>query len=334
MSTAIPRDSARRQIVAALARQFPRAGSKTLARMLMQQHPAWFKHQEAARSAVRHIRGRNGCASRKRVTVEPLPRVQIALPQPKREIAEWEIVRYEGALRVGLLSDLHVPFHEPETIELLCDEFERKKINMLFLNGDIADFYSISKFQPRPDLRNFQEERDMVVQTLEYFKKRFPKARRIFKIGNHEERYESYMINKAPELFNVPEFQVEALLKLEALGYECVRDRRPVMFGPLFCIHGHEYRFAISNPVNAARGLFLRGKSLAVCGHFHQHSNHTERTLSGKLLSTWSTGCCCFLNPQYMPLNNWSNGGAYIETTADNEFELQNFKVVKGKLYG
>ena len=108
---------------------------------------------------------------------------------------------------------------------------------------------------------------------------------------------------------------------------------RPLAVGKLYLIHGHEYKFSISNPVNPARGLFLRAKTLAATSHFHQTSQHSERDLTGKVVSTWSIGCACNLRPSYSPINNWNHGFAICDLQADGSFVLANLRVIDGRVY-
>jgi hypothetical protein len=332
------------KIVQEAVLEFPKHGSKTIGKLLFTKHPEWFGTLEAAYSLVRRQRGAHGPTHRsgnRRMAQPDKPHgkavepVYPGIPQPREEVEDWAIVHYPGPLRVGILNDVHVPFHDPQTIEMLCDEWERRKINFLLINGDLIDWYGISKYECNPTLRDTRGDRDDTVQLLKYLRGRFPRARIVVKLGNHDERWEAMLARKSPEIFGFPEFRVEQVLQLAdpKIRAECVRDLRPISFGSLFVIHGHEYRFAISNPVNAARGLFLRGKTLAACGHFHQYSNHSENTLAGKLITTWSMGCACHLHPQYHPLNNWCNGGAYVEVSKDGVFEFENWRIVNGKLY-
>jgi hypothetical protein len=135
----------------------------------------------------------------------------------------------------------------------------------------------------------------------------------------------------APEFLAVDSFKLHEVLKLTDLGIELISDLRPISLGKLSVIHGHEYARSVFSPVNPARGLFLRGKTTAMCGHHHQVSQHSERTLEGKQLSTWSLGCLCNLNPQYMPLNNWSHGFAIVDVESSGDFHVDNIKIVNGK---
>ncbi len=138
---------------------------------------------------------------------------------------------------------------------------------------------------------------------------------------------------KAPELYGVPEFEAKTILGLPDLNIVWVDGKRPIRIGKLNVIHGHEYSFGISNPVNPARGFFLRTKVHCIGGHFHQTSAHSEKNLEQTVISTRSTGCLCSLHPDYRPINTWNHGFAFAEVYSDGAFDVQNKIIIKGKVY-
>lgn len=193
------------------------------------------------------------------------------------------------------------------------------------------DCYSLSNFNKEPNRTRFNEEIQITRGFFETLRKNFKDAKIIYKIGNHEERLWSYLVQKAPEIFDLDELKIENLLKLDELKIDLVDKKRVTKYNKLHIIHGHEYRFAISNPVNPARGLFLRTKQSAVCFHFHQTSEHTEPTIDGSLIGTYSVGCLCGLTPEYMPLNRWNHGFAIVGS--DEEFfTVDNKRIINGKI--
>jgi hypothetical protein len=55
--------------------------------------------------------------------------------------------------------------------------------------------------------------------------------------------------------------------------------------------------------------------------------------MNGKIITTWSVGCLCELNPAYMPLNRWNNGFAMVELDSNGEdFYFHNKRIYKGKI--
>ena len=128
------------------------------------------------------------------------------------------------------------------------------------------------------------------------------------------------------------EFKLGNIIKIRGVEGVDVIEKQIVYMGRLPFTHGHEFLNKASNPVNAARGLFLKTLSSAATGHYHQSSYHSETDINGKLMSWWSMGCLAQLHPEYALLNKWNHGFATIETEG-LDFELENMKIYKGKVY-
>jgi hypothetical protein len=147
---------------------------------------------------------------------------------------------------------------------------------------DITDFFAVSRWERDPREVNLKREIDQTVEFFAYLRQRFPKSKIVWKQGNHEERWEHYLWRKAPELLSVDSFDVAEIFKLNQFGIELVRDKRIIMAGKLPVLHGHEFPKGLTNPVNQARGMFLRGLECAIAGHGHRSSEHAEASLLGK----------------------------------------------------
>ncbi|HXJ56946.1 MAG TPA: metallophosphoesterase family protein [Verrucomicrobiae bacterium] len=328
------------QVITELLAKFPRAASKTIARIAYKENRKLFLSLESARNAVRYARGASGEKHRKTAADKSNFRAPekpgnpfAALPEAKTHFSDWEALQIEGPLRVLLLSDLHIPYHDLSALTTALDWAKKNPVDCIILNGDIADFFAVSRWEKNPKKRDLNGEIVAIHKFLGFMHETFPKARKLYKIGNHEERWESYLSVKAPEVMGIPDFEIEKVLRFDQFGIECVGDKRPMRLGTLNVIHGHEYPTAISNPVNPARGFFLRAKAHCIGSHFHQKSQHSEKNIEEKVVSTWSTGCLCDLHPDYRPLNAWNHGFAYVELSAQGDFQVENFTIVRGKVY-
>ncbi len=318
--------------------EFPTAGSKTIAEVLYKRHPQLFRDIENARDLVRYHRGARGATQLKELkdkTFVRAPQKTSAgfprLPTGITSFEHWSTVKLSGPCKALVLSDIHVPYHDREAIEIACDQLP--DATLVILNGDTMDCYEQSEFVKDPRLIDFPGALDKGRQFVRWIRNRFPKAKIIYKMGNHDERLERYFFTRAPAVIGVSDFELQTLLRLEANEVEHVGERRPIKVGKLNIIHGHEYRFAISNPVSPARGLFNRAQGQALCGHFHQWSNHSARDINGTVISTFSTGCLCQLHPEFLPLNNWSHGAATVKVDTEGNFTVNNFKIINGKVY-
>lgn len=227
----------------------------------------------------------------------------------------------------GIISDIHIPYHDVRTIERWVDECKQKKVTGLILNGDILDFYGLSDFLRDPSMPRTRDEVTKARQLLEYLRATFPRIPIVFKHGNHDERLEKYLFGRCPDLAEIDDFQLRSLLRADKLGVEWVQSKRAITLGKLTILHGHEYRGG--GGVMPARWLFLRTGDTSLCGHFHQPSHYTARTVTGKTIGVWSTGCACFLSPAYAPFNQWSHGWAMVDVAANKDFEVVNRRVLQ-----
>lgn len=255
------------------------------------------------------------------------PRIPIPRPMDPPDRDPVEIV---GDNRVLILPDAHIPYHDPEALGVAVAEGKRRKCNVVLINGDWGDFYSQSPWEKNPKLRNLGVELERQKQGLQWLRSEFPKARIIHKSGNHEMWWDRYLWRNAPELVGLPTTSLRAQLDFQRSRIEWVDNLTAVNVGGLLILHGHEYRFAISNPVSPARGLFLRTVATSLCSHFHQRSEHSTKSGDGKLITTWSTGCLCHLSPDYASRNNWSHGFAVVETHG-RTWDVHNLKVIAGQ---
>jgi predicted phosphodiesterase len=324
-----------------LLAEFPDAPALTLAKKAYAAHPEYWKDLETCRGMVRTYLGVRGKRARKRVADkkffrQPRPAGWTGvIPEALVQLPGWGTVEIPGPLKALVISDVHFPFHDEEALALALDYGFKRKPTVVLLNGDLCDHYALSRFETDPALRDFPGEVLMVKQFLRELRKCAGKRTRlILKEGNHEERFGKFLRLKAPELLGLPDFEWQSVFGLKDQGVEFVKDKRPIRLGAhLNVIHGHEYNYPITNPVNPARGLFLRAKTNALCGHHHQTSQHSEKNLDGKVVSTFSTGCLCDLVAAFRPINAWNSGFAWVEIDKEGGFHVENLKIIKGKVF-
>lgn len=322
----------------------PALPSRTIARHLFdaKANKGIWTSLDNVRSTVRRLRGAQGDMCRARVQVvsppSPLSHSVKAIESnpfflPQSDRVEWKpyVVTVSKEDRTLIINDVHLPYHDRDVLTLQIKEGKRRKIDRIILNGDTLDMYQLSRFQKDPRLRNFAGEIEMGKQYLEALREEFPDAEIIWKMGNHDERYEHYLQSNAKELIGVNEFRFEVLMGFFNLGVTYVTDKRPIQLGHNIIVHGHEFGQQIFSPVNPARGLYLRAKHTAVCGHHHTTSEHSERALDGKIIVCWSMGCSCDLNPLYRPINSHNHGFGVQTTKPDGTFDFENLRIIDGR---
>lgn len=232
-----------------------------------------------------------------------------------------------------IINDIHLPYHSITALNVALKYGFEKKVNTILINGDLIDFYTISRFQKDPRKRNLANEIKTTRDFLAVLRKIFPKAKIFFKLGNHDVRWEHYLIEKAPDLLGLDEFNLESILRLSDHDITMIPDKQIVHIGKLTALHGHELGTSIMSPVNIARGLYLKAKDNAICGHHHQTSEHTEPNINGKVVTCWSVACLSELHPDYAPINKYTHGFAHVKVVdEEGNFEVTNMRIINGKL--
>jgi hypothetical protein len=310
--------------------KYPTISSNKIAETIIKDIPTLFTNKEAARGVIRYYRGSNGDINRNKLTKDSyFPKINVAVPD-EEEYSPYIIEFNKDVFPILIGSDVHLPYHDQDALEIFIERAIDIQAKTIILNGDWIDFYQTSCWQKDPRKRSTKDEIDLFNEVLDMIQKN-TNAKIIYKYGNHEERFDNYLMQNAPQLFELEEMHLDKILKLKERNIDVVNDKRVVKIDHLHVIHGHEYKFAISNPVNPARGLYLRAKKNCVCGHFHQTSEHTESAINGDIVTDWSIGCLCSLHPQYMPLNRWNHGFAEIYYD-DTFFNLRNRKIINYRL--
>jgi predicted phosphodiesterase len=324
------------EIIKKYLEKHPMMPSLTIAKLIYNENPKVYRNVENVRKLIRYYRGRNGKKSRSNLATR-----DFLLPAPTKEnpysLPEFDTTNYTpyhvpAELRRGLIiADLHVPYTCKSALEIAIADAVKFGIDFIIILGDFLDCYHLSRFEKDPRVRQFRSEIDIGKHLLCVLRKQFPEAHIILKEGNHDRRYEDYLLTHAPQLIGFEEYRLSVLLDCFNLGVDWVGDKRVIYSGKLNCIHGDEYWKAVSSPANPARTAFLRSKASTLMAHHHQSSEHTESDIRGDIITCWSLGCLCDLHPHYMPLNKWNLGYALTEKDSQGNFHVDNKRIWQGK---
>lgn len=312
-------------IVIDYLKMYPAASSAKIAQILYSEFPAEFTSVENARDMVRYYRGARGNQHRERMDDDNYLPKFIAPPSDSREQSSYVIP--DDAAPIVAFGDVHFPYHSPDALEITIEHAISIGAKTILMMGDIVDCYQVSRWERDPSMRDVKGEIEMFIDFIKSLKAAMPGVKIIYKFGNHEHRFDRYIMANAPELFNIDSIRLQNLLKLDELGIDYVSPMRIIKYKQLHLIHGHEYVFSINNPVNAARGLYLKAKKSAVTWHHHRSSEHTESAINGDMVTCWSSGCLCDLKPEYMPLNSWNHGFVEIHDQ-DGMFQVNNRRII------
>ena len=237
--------------------------------------------------------------------------------------------KLEGSV-VGVISDVHVPFHDKRATEAALRYMRSQGIDTLVINGDFMDMYQISAHDK--DKRRsitfgdeLEEGRLILSQIRSYFG---AGVQIIYQEGNHEERYERFLPH-AMASDKVRGSSVAQQLDLHQHSVTWVGGRRGIELGKLSIYHGHEMR---ASGMNAARQLSMRLMDNVLIGHLHRPQSLQRPRLKGDVIGSWVSGCLCNLRPFYAPLNEWQHGFNMVRVHTDGMFQLENRLISQGQV--
>ncbi len=273
------------------------------------------------KAIVKYLLNKNEVNTNYIKNIEINPVDIIDLPKPIEEPYR-EPYKINGYRRIGILSDIHLPYHDNTALKTALKKLYEYEVDTIILNGDIVDFYSVSFWERDPDKRNLQRERELSIKALTKIREIFRDVNIIYKEGNHEERLEKFLSRKAPELYQVEELKVDKFIKLDDMNISYINNKKRIEAGDLDIIHGHEYRSFAS--VNIAISFLRKTFQNVLLGHFHKKQEDTKRSIRDSLSGAWVVGCLCHLKPDYSPNNDWTHGFAFIELFDNGHFQVYN----------
>lgn len=301
---------------------FPTSPSLTLAKRIFEDHPKDFSDIENVRMVIRWHRGCRGILSRKN-----------PFRLPDSDITDYVPFQLPIACdNILVLADLHIPWHDLKAITAAMQWGQKHKVNTILINGDLLESEAVGRFIKSPRHRDYESERNLTLEFLDCLRDAFPLAVIYFKYGNHDERLEKYFFTSALNIFGLPEFELEFLLGLHERSIIPIKNRRYIKAGKLPIYHGHEFQSG-AGTVNPARTLFLKTFQCGFVNHSHRTSEHSQRTADGELITTWSGGCLCWLNPEWQRINQWNHGFANLRTEENGEFKVTNLRIENGEVY-
>ena len=199
---------------------------------------------------------------------------------------------------IMVVSDIHFPYEDKSAVAAFIRGVGFRKPDVIVLNGDLLDFYKLSKFSKDPAGKNPEEEIEMCKTFLKRLRKEAGK-------------------DNAPMVAGLME-NVFSLLKLEesnTIGCASLLVNDCFLFK-------HGSRLGNKSGLSAIKELeahYLSGAS----GHTHRLSRYSVRK-AGRRFIWLETGCLCDLDPEYMIDPDWEQG---IGIVTFEKGKLKNAKV-------
>lgn len=234
---------------------------------------------------------------------------------------------------VLFMSDFHVPFEDKRLLESAIRLIQDVRPHRIVLNGDVSDFFSISRFNVEQDrMDDLQKELDQARYWRRRIREAAPRATIDECEGNHDVRMRNYVAQNA-----------RALTSLESLNPDELSGRNELKFnsysGSGFLLRPH---FLVRHGTVIRKYQGFSAKAELESAKVSGTSGHTHRLgifrINGYKNLTWAeSGCLCLLHPDYiLGKPDWTNGAIIGQfSTKTDAFLLEEIQSDGNKLvYG
>lgn len=230
-----------------------------------------------------------------------------------------------------LIGDIHIPFQDKAAISVMLDYAEEYQPDIISIMGDLIDCYEISDFDKNP-LRGKRlfEEIGEAREFLYSLRNRFPDSRIIYYLGNHEQRIERYICNRAEQLAELVATLLIDKLELKELNIEYVTE--PFAIGKLWHVHGNEKPKGAYNPQHICDVMMKYIYDDFVVFHYHRVQTQLYRRVGDRYFRAYSVG---YLAKEfdYSKLNQWQQGFATCEYDETGEFTFNQKVIMRGVIH-
>ena len=231
-----------------------------------------------------------------------------------KNISDIEISLKSGSILVA--SDVHIPFQDDKAVNAFLKYAKKKQPKLIVLNGDIMDFFRLSRFT-KGEGRNPLQEITICRRFLKSLREMCPSSDIYYVIGNHETRLERYVLEKAPELSTLIE---DVFTILKASDFSITGCASLLVNNSFVFKHGT----LLGNKSGLSAIKEIEKAYMSGCsGHTHRAAKFITRK-SGRKFVWLESGCLCDLEPEYCINPDWQQ--AFVE------IEIAGHKVKKAKI--
>lgn len=246
-------------------------------------------------------------------------RGRFASVTPKPEI--WAIV-----------GDAQVPFHDPRAIEVAAQVIEEAKPDHLVYDGDMIDFWSISRHQPERHrvlaALSLQEEIDRTIEVQDKLARGVPHTCKRHNIdGNHEnslERFLGYGDQKV--LGSLRHLHMENVFQYRNRGFS---SYQPYGEGLWICenLFVHHGNYVMQVPGSSVKKEIDSIGASVIMGHVHRRADIRFRQGEHEWRGI-ENGCLCQLSASYAPMTNWAHSITIVEKYDNRHWDAKVVDII------
>lgn len=173
------------------------------------------------------------------------------------------------------IPDTHAPYHDHRAFDLVEKVAKKIKPDIIAVLGDFADFYAVSSHVKDPSRRMTFDDEVASVRRLLRRVESWGAIRKLYILGNHEDRLTRYIASQAAEMHGI--VTVDSLFGLRDHRWEVTPYKDSCSLGKLYLTHdvGKSGATALKDAVNSYQDNI-------VIGHTHRMQYLIEGNVKGK----------------------------------------------------
>lgn len=232
----------------------------------------------------------------------------------------------------AIVGDTQCPFHDPRAVEIATQVIEQYKPDHIVFNGDIWDFWSISKHNPRRwerlAHRTLQDEINIGIEVQNKLARGLKYRGKLHQIdGNHEDRLEAFLgTGTQAVLGTLKGVRTDDLLCLSKRGFASYHPYGEGIWitDNLFVYHGE---YVGSTPGESVKKELQSIGASVIMNHVHRRADLRFRQGKSEHRGI-ENGCLCQLQAGYKAMTNWSQCLTLVDVYEDNTWNAEVVDII------
>lgn len=181
------------------------------------------------------------------------------------------------------ISDLHFPYHHPDTFLFLSDVLKlHGDIERVINAGDVVDLHAFSRFDQDPSIYSAQHETERAAKCCQQLEKLVGKREHHIVMGNHDTR-----ISQRALKAGIPGKYIRNLSDILGVKWQ-FKDTIYLKQDNIFIIHDGS---------NKLEGTAVRNNMNVIAGHWHYSAYTRHEVTANKRV--WALQMPCLIDPTH-----------------------------------
>lgn len=193
---------------------------------------------------------------------------------------------------IGFITDPHIPYHDNKALSCALSVLKDSKISELFLGGDVLDQYWCHDHGPKhPDIvKGFFDEAAEGNKFLDLIDREWPTIPKHFIEGNHENRFERYIIKNCYQIFGLTELSKILRIDKDSQNPRLFWKWYPFRTGQLIRVQNTDLYLKHAPKGSSGPTIINASACNLGFGHIHRIIDEHKVSADGRRIHVWSPG--------------------------------------------